>query len=116
MVEHTCCEYCIKHEKPECPVKNADPWNRWENFCNEFKDSKNQITTVQEFLDIIIKRLKNYSEIDIMKSVNRNHHQSKYKGEHVKNSTAKAILVDFVNYLATQQGVDLGLTTKYLKK
>ena len=36
-----CCEYCTKHEKPECPVKNAEPWSRWKNFCSEF--DKNEI-------------------------------------------------------------------------
>lgn len=37
MEKGKCCEYCIKHEKPECSVKNAEPWSRWRNFCSEFE-------------------------------------------------------------------------------
>ena len=31
-----CCEYCLKQETSECPVKTASPWSRWGNYCNEF--------------------------------------------------------------------------------
>lgn len=32
-----CCEYCLKMETSECPVKTASPWSRWGNYCNEFE-------------------------------------------------------------------------------
>ena len=32
-----CCEYCIKHEKPECPIKDASPWSRWDDYCGKFE-------------------------------------------------------------------------------
>ena len=40
MEKGKCCEYCVKHEKPECPVKNAEPWSRWKNFCSEFEENE----------------------------------------------------------------------------
>jgi len=38
-----CCEFCIKLEKPACPVKSADPWSRWGNYCNEFESKQSHI-------------------------------------------------------------------------
>lgn len=32
-----CCQYCVKFETKECPVKTASPWSRWHSFCNEYK-------------------------------------------------------------------------------
>ena len=40
MEKGKCCEYCVKQEKPECPVKNAEPWSRWKNFCSEFEENE----------------------------------------------------------------------------
>jgi hypothetical protein len=37
-IDGICCELCIKKESNDCPVKNASPWSRWKNFCNEFTD------------------------------------------------------------------------------
>lgn len=40
MEKGKCCEYCTKHEQPECPVKSAEPWSRWRNFCSEFEGNE----------------------------------------------------------------------------
>ncbi len=32
-----CCAFCGKFEKPDCPVKSASPWSRWEHWCVEYE-------------------------------------------------------------------------------
>ena len=47
-------------------------------------------------------------------SLKRNCHMSKYKGEKIEQSSIDAILVDFINFIGNDQGVDYGLCTHYL--
>lgn len=67
--------------------------------------------TKQELLDMLVKNAKQYRSAGVLESLQRNNHMNQYEGEKVSGQTVDAILVDFINYVAMQQGVDLGLYT-----
>ena len=68
-----------------------------------------------ELCDWLVARLKDYKSGGILESVKRNSHMNEYKNEKVSQETVDAILVDFVNFLAGSQCIDLALYTKDLK-
>jgi hypothetical protein len=51
-------------------------------------------------------------------SVIRNKHMNDYKGDAVPQELIDALIVDFVNYVGTTQGLDYGMYTKdlYMKR
>ena len=53
---------------------------------------------------------------DAKKSIKRNSHMNFYDNEPVAQSTIDALIVDFVNFCGTKQGLDWGLYTKDLRK
>jgi hypothetical protein len=57
MEKGKCCEYCVKHEKPECPVKNAEPWSRWKNFCSEFEENEKAAMCDSEHIAPVVRRV-----------------------------------------------------------
>jgi hypothetical protein len=59
--------------------------------------------------------VKEYRNSGVLKSVRRNNHMNDYKGENVSQETLDAVLVDFVNFLGMQQGIDLAMYTSDLK-
>ena len=32
-----CCAYCLRFETSRCPIKTAEPWSRWQNWCNAYE-------------------------------------------------------------------------------
>jgi hypothetical protein len=70
----------------------------------------------KELFDLLIKNAKRYREQGVLESLNRNRHMNQYEGEKVSGQTIDAILVDFINFFAAQQGCDLGLYTIDLDK
>lgn len=80
--------------------------------------------TKKDLLELLEKKAKNYRE-EALDSIERNNRMNnltaadfkKIKGE-IKYSKRliDALLVDFINSVATGQGIDLGLYTKHLKK
>lgn len=49
-----------------------------------------------------------------LNSIKQNSHMNSCKNPKVSQPVIDAILVDFINYVATGQGIDLGLHTKHL--
>jgi hypothetical protein len=37
-----CCASCATFDRKECPVKNADPWSRWKDYCSNYERGRNQ--------------------------------------------------------------------------
>jgi len=66
---------------------------------------------VGDLTDFLVNKLDLYYSKGAIESIKRNKHMNCYAGEPVEPETIKAILVDFVNFIAANQGVDLGLTT-----
>ena len=72
--------------------------------------------------DIILKKAKEYRKKALV-SIKRNNRMNnlttadfKKIGTETCQRLADAVLVDFINYVAVGQGIDLGLYTKHLKK
>jgi hypothetical protein len=63
----------------------------------------------------LLTKLKNsaiaYRNDGVVESITRNRHMNEYRGEKLSQETVDAILVDFINYVAMQHGVDYGLYT-----
>jgi hypothetical protein len=38
-----CCAACRYFESKRCPVKAAEPWSRWGNYCSEFQNKQGEI-------------------------------------------------------------------------
>ena len=68
-----------------------------------------------ELCDLLIRDAKDYKYEGVLESITRNWRMNDYDGEEIKETTIDAILVDFINYVASHQGLDLGLYTKDLK-
>jgi len=68
-----------------------------------------------ELCELLIRDARDYKKEGVLKSITRNHHMNEYDGEEIKETAIDAILVDFINYVATHQGLDLGLYIKDLK-
>ncbi len=71
--------------------------------------------TKGELCNLLIREVKEYKKNSVLKSLTRNSHMNEYDGEEIKEESIDAILVDFINYVAYNQGLDLGLYTKDLK-
>ena len=65
-------------------------------------------------VEMLVKQAKDYRKEGVLKSVRRNEHMNDYTGQEVSQESIDAILTDFVNYMAAQQGMDLGLYAKDL--
>ena len=82
-------------------------------ICNMFKAQKAcQAMSKIEMIKLLAKNALEYRKNGVLKSLKRNFHMNEYDGEKIKKSTIDAILVDFLNFIASYQGVDLGLYTK----
>lgn len=40
IIKGVCCAYCLKFEKRACPVKTADPWRKWRDYCGQYEKNK----------------------------------------------------------------------------
>jgi len=68
-----------------------------------------------ELIKFVVACAKLYVD-DAKASIKRNTHMNFYDNEPVAQSTIDALIVDFVNFIATKQGLDWGLYTKDLRK
>ena len=68
-----------------------------------------------ELVLLISQYAKKYCLGGVLESVSRNHHMNKYSGELVSKETIDAIIVDFVNFIGMQQGIDLAMYTDDLE-
>jgi hypothetical protein len=69
-----------------------------------------------QLVEAIVKHAKAYVKDGVMQSVKRNSHMNDYSGEKISKSTTDAIVVDFVNFIALQYGIDLAMYTSDLRK
>ena len=69
-----------------------------------------------ELVLLISEYAKKYCSGDVLESISRNHHMNEYSGESVSKETIDAIIVDFVNFIGMQQGIDLAMYTEDLKE
>lgn len=70
IMNRICCQNCEKHEKPECPVKTADPWSRYGNWCNEYSSiperwANDKPKSQEDLLNEILKMKYLNPELDI---------------------------------------------------
>ena len=68
-----------------------------------------------ELVLLISEYAKKYCSGNVLESVSRNYHMNNYSGEPVSKETIDAIIVDFVNFIGMQQGIDLAMYTEDLK-
>ena len=66
-----------------------------------------------QFLNKIEGYAKEYIKI-CSESVNRNKHMNNYKGDVIDQDLIDAIIVDFTNYIGSEEGLDYGLYVYYL--
>ena len=72
------------------------------------------IVTRADLLNYLTEKAKDY-RLDAVKSINRNRHMNDLdRVTKVSQKVVDALLVDFINYVGTQQCVDYGLYTKDL--
>lgn len=64
-----------------------------------------------EFVKLVEKLAVRYRKEGVLESIKRNHHMNRYSGEVVSQETIDAILVDFVNFVASAQCIDYGMYT-----
>lgn len=67
-----------------------------------------------ELVKLIDETMRLYRANGILDSVKRNSHMNEYKNEKVSQKTLDAIMVDFVNFVASTQGIDYALYTSDL--
>jgi hypothetical protein len=36
ILEGVCCAYCLWFDTQQCPVQDASPWSRWQNWCSSY--------------------------------------------------------------------------------
>ena len=65
-----------------------------------------------EYLSILSDNAKKYYANDVLKSVKRNSHMNNYNDENISDETIKAILVDFINFVGMEMGVDYAMYSK----
>jgi hypothetical protein len=70
--------------------------------------------TVLELLKTIEKHARSY-RIIANKSVHRNKHMNNVSKKDIKQKDIDALLVDFINYIASKYNVDYALYTHYLE-
>jgi hypothetical protein len=86
-------------------MRVANSANRRNNM-----SSDGTIKTKKDLMDLLEREAKLYRKEGIEASLRRNEHMHKFRGKfHAK--LADAILVDFINSVASGQGLDLGLYT-----
>jgi hypothetical protein len=68
-----------------------------------------------DFMKIVTNDLKAYVKQGPSESVRRNHHMNEWEGD-IPSDLSDALLVDFVNYIASRRGMDYGLYTRDLKE
>lgn len=65
-----------------------------------------------ELMDMLVRYAKEYSKRGVNESVHRNNHMNRIMITDVIDArVSDAIIVDFVNFIGTQQGIDLALYT-----
>lgn len=69
----------------------------------------------RDLLKMLEENAKEYRK-DAFSSIRRNNHMNKATGQDIDQRDIDALLVDFVNFVAMRQGVDLGLYTKDLEE
>ena len=72
----------------------------------------------EEFANLLMQSLKRYHADSVKSSMIRNLHMSACDPKSIRDASddvLDAVLVDFVNYVCSRQGIDLALYTKDLK-
>jgi len=72
-------------------------------------NERNETMTRGELMEMLVKYLRQYRSDGVIESVKRNSHMNDYKGEKISQESIDAVLVDFVNFVGMQQGIDLAL-------
>ena len=70
--------------------------------------------TKGELMKMLVKYAKGYAP-DCLESIKHNSHMNEYRGKVITQNIIDAIIVDFVNFIGYEQGLDLGLYTRDLK-
>ena len=71
--------------------------------------------TRSELCQMLENRAREY-RIDAKKSIKRSKHMHECRERHIKQKVIDAMLVDFINYVALSQCMDLGLYTHHIKE
>lgn len=71
--------------------------------------------TRKELLDYLVSCARVYHK-GAMKSIIRNNHMNEVTGNPIDQRDIDALLVDFINFIGSNQGLDLGLYTKDLRE
>jgi len=74
--------------------------------------------TILDLLKLVEKYAKSYKDNGVAKSIVRNSHMNEFEGDEgdIDEKLVDAILVDFINFIARNQGVDYGMYTKDLQE
>ena len=72
--------------------------------------------TKGDFIDFLVDSTKEYYKNGIEKSLLKNNHMNKYKGDKIGDEIIKAIIVDYANFMAMKQGIDLAMYSSDLEE
>lgn len=75
---------------------------------------KGPMVTKRDVLEYLVRQAKIYAPTGI-ESLEKNAHMHKYDGPPISQDALEAVVVDFINFAAYQQAVDLALYTRDLK-
>lgn len=68
-----------------------------------------------EFMELLITNAKQYRASGIAESIRRNQHMHQWHGTDAPEALSDAILTDFLNFVGSRRGMDLGLYAHDLK-
>lgn len=83
--------------------------------CYKERALRDALISRGDLCKMLEREIKKYKLFGVAQSIKRNKHMNKFKGSGVPENTIDAILVDFVNFIAVGQGIDLGLKTTDIK-
>lgn len=76
---------------------------------------KNNCLTSGDLIDILIKDAQGYIPGSVA-SIKRNKHMNNCERKKIDQEVVDAVIVDYLNYVASKYGMDLGLYTKDLRE
>lgn len=71
--------------------------------------------TAGDLIDILIKDAQGYAPGSVA-SIKRNKHMNNCEGKKIDQDVVDAVIVDYLNYIASRYGMDLGLYVKDLRE
>ena len=90
--------------------------DRYHQICyTMFEKWGELVMTKIDLLNMLSNEAKTYCP-NAVETVIRNGHMNEFKGDGISQSAVDALIVDFINFVASGQGIDYGMYTKDLRE